>query len=95
MLTLKQIKEMTEEVVSKYPVKKVSVFGSYAQGSASDDSDLDFLVEFVSPAVSLLLISEIKCELESKFQRNIDLIHAPVEENSLLVIDEVIDIYEH
>ena len=95
MLTLEQIKDTIKEVVSKYPVKKVSVFGSFAQGNASDYSDIDFLVEFVSPNVSLFLISEIKCELESRLQRDIDLIHAPVEENSLLVIDEVVDIYEY
>jgi uncharacterized protein len=95
LLTLEQIKNKTEKVVSKYPVKKVSVFGSFARGGASDDSDIDFLVEFASPNVSLFLISEIKTELESKLARDVDLIHAPVEENSLLVIDEVVDIYEN
>jgi len=95
LLTLEQIKDTIEEVVSKYPVKKVSIFGSYARGSASDNSDIDFLVEFVSSSVSLFLISEIKSEIESKLKRDVDLIHAPVEGDSLLVIDEVIDIYEH
>ena len=95
MPTLEQIKDTIDEVVRKYPVKKVSVFGSYARGSASDNSDIDFLIEFVSPNVSLFLISEIKSELEFKLQRDIDLIHAPIEDNSLLIIDEVIDIYEH
>ncbi len=59
MLTIEKIRDTVEQVVSRYPVKKVSIFGSYARGSASDDSDLDFLIEFTSPNVSLFTISEI------------------------------------
>ena len=40
MLTINQIKDSITEIVIKYPVKKLSLFGSYADGSASEDSDL-------------------------------------------------------
>ena len=32
-------------VVKKYPVDKVILFGSYARGDASDQSDIDLIVE--------------------------------------------------
>ena len=70
------------------------MFGSFADGNATESSDVDLLVEFSSPNVSLFLLSEIKIELESKLHADVDLIHAPVEEGSLLEIDEVVDIYE-
>jgi len=54
---------------------------------------LDILIEFLSPDVSLFMLSEIKNEIESKLNREIDLIHAPVDENSLIKIDKVVDIY--
>lgn len=94
MLTINQIKDSITEIVIKYPVKKLSLFGSYADGSASEDSDLDILIEFLSPDVSLFMLSEIKNEIESKLNREIDLIHAPVDEHSLIKIDKVVDIYE-
>jgi hypothetical protein len=35
----------------------------------------------------------MKEEIESRLGRKVDLIHAPVDENSLLRINEVVDIY--
>ncbi len=94
MLTLNQIKDSLSEIVIKYPIKKLSLFGSYADGSAREDSDLDILIEFSSPNVSLFILSDIKDEIESKLNRGIDLIHAPIDENSLIKINKVVDIYE-
>lgn len=94
MLTVTEIKGAVSEVIDKYPIKKISLFGSYAEGSATEDSDVDMLVEFFSPYVSLFMIHSIKEEIESKLSKNIDLIHAPLDEKSFIKIDKVIDIYE-
>jgi len=40
------------------------------------------------------MLSEIKVELESLLKTEVDLIHAPIEEGSVIKIDEVVDIYE-
>lgn len=93
MLTPVQIKDLLSDVLIKYPIKKLSLFGSYAEGRAGDDSDIDLLVEFLSPNVSLFMLSDMKDEIESKLDRKVDLIHAPVDGNSLLRINEVVDIY--
>ena len=94
VLTLEQIKNSAEEIAEKYPVKKLSLFGSYAVGSATENSDVDLLIEFRSPSVSLFMLSEIKVELESLLKTEVDLIHAPIDEGSIIKIDEVVDIYE-
>lgn len=95
MLTLDDIKNAIADILAKYPIKKISIFGSYANGSAKEDSDVDILVEFLSPNVSLLTISDMKYEIESKLNKEVDLIHAPIDEDSLIKIDKVVDIYEH
>lgn len=69
------------------------MFGSYADGNASEDSDIDLLVEFTSPNVSLFMLYNIKEEIENRLQREIDLIHAPIDEKALIKINKVVDIY--
>jgi uncharacterized protein len=94
LLTLDQIKKSAEEIAEKHPVKKLSLFGSYAAGNATEQSDVDLLIEFCSPSISLFTLSEIKIELESILKTEVDLIHAPIEEGSVIRIDEVVEIYE-
>ncbi len=94
MLTVTEIKNSITDIVVKYPIKKLSLFGSYASGNADNDSDIDMLVEFTSPNVSLFLLSDIKKEIESKLNKDVDLIHAPIDDDSLIKIDKVVDIYE-
>jgi predicted nucleotidyltransferase len=94
MLTISEIKSSVKDIAIKYPIKKLSLFGSYADGNAKDDSDVDMLVEFFAPNVSLFMISNIKEEMESKLNKEVDLIHAPIEGDSLIKIDKVVDIYE-
>lgn len=94
MFTVNNIKESINDIIIKYPIKKISLFGSYADGSANEDSDIDLLVEFLTSNVSLFMLYDIKDEIESKLHKEVDLIHAPIDENSLIKINKVIDIYE-
>lgn len=43
-LIKKQIKEITDRIVSRFSPDKIILFGSYARGNASPDSDIDLLV---------------------------------------------------
>lgn len=94
MLTVNNIKESVGDIITKYPIKKISLFGSYADGNANEDSDIDLLVEFLSTNVSLFMLYNIKEEIENKLNKEVDLIHAPIDENSLIKINKVIKIYE-
>ena len=57
------------------PVLKAWLFGSFARGEETEDSDLDILVEYDKNArISLLTISHMMGELEKSTGRRIDLI---------------------
>ena len=44
MLSQKQIEEIIERITSNYKPDKIILFGSYAYGTPTEDSDLDLLV---------------------------------------------------
>ncbi|MEA2012033.1 MAG: nucleotidyltransferase domain-containing protein [Verrucomicrobiota bacterium] len=44
MLTKKQIQHMADIIVEKFHPEKIILFGSYARGDATEDSDVDFIV---------------------------------------------------
>jgi hypothetical protein len=94
MLTVHEIKESVNDIIAKYPIKKISLFGSYADGTANENSDIDLLIEFLSSNVSLFMLYNIKDEIEVKLQKKVDLIHTPIDKNSLVKINKVVDIYE-
>lgn len=94
MMTINEIRDSIKDIVVKYPIKKLSIFGSYVNETADNDSDIDLLVEFKSSNISLFTLYNIKSEIEEKLQKKVDLIHAPIEEESLIIIDKVVDIYE-
>jgi len=94
MLTINEIKNSISDIITKYPIKKMSLFGSYADGSASEESDIDILVEFLSADVSLFMLSDIKNEIESRLNKEVDLIHVPLDEYSLIEINKEVNIYE-
>ena len=44
MLTIDEIKSAVEKVGKKYGIKDAYLFGSYAKGTATEDSDVDILI---------------------------------------------------
>ena len=44
VLTIEMIKDVIAPIAAKYGVESIYVFGSYARGEATIDSDIDFLV---------------------------------------------------
>ena len=53
MLTKKEVIEIPRRelpyFVSRYGVKRIGLFGSYAKGTQAEDSDVDVVVEFERP----------------------------------------------
>ncbi|MDR1013534.1 MAG: nucleotidyltransferase domain-containing protein [Coriobacteriales bacterium] len=93
MLTHEDIRSGVQGLAGDYPIVRVSYFGSYADGRATDGSDLDVLVEFATPAVSLLTLLEIKYRLEDALEVPVDVVHAPVPEGSLLEVCNEVPVY--
>ena len=44
MINTEQIQELGRQIGCELPAERVVLFGSYAQGEASEDSDIDLLV---------------------------------------------------
>ena len=91
-MTIEDIKKAVLEIVELYPISRVTLFGSRANGSARPDSDVDFIIEFSKP-VTLITISQITETLENLLQTNVDVIHGPVRETDLLEIDKEVELY--
>ena len=73
--TLDEIKKRILPVIEKYDIPAMYLFGSYARGEATEESDLDFLVETTETGLtSLLSLGALYCDLEEVFQKSIDLI---------------------
>ena len=93
-MTIATIKSSVEQVAGAYDIKRVSLFGSYAKGTQKRDSDIDLLVEFSEPSVSIYTIAGVKLKLEEITGKNVDVIHAPISEGSLIEIDREVVLYE-
>lgn len=61
----------TEPVLHKYAIKRASLFGSFADSTATADNDIDLLVEIAEP-MGLLQFIYIKHEQEDLFGRKVD-----------------------
>lgn len=93
MLTIPQITQAVEMVAEEFNIKRVSLFGSYAEERNTPQSDVDLLVEFFLPTVSLFTLADIKHHLEELLGVEVDIIHAPLPQNSLINPKKVVEIY--
>ena len=60
-------------LTDRFSVKDIGVFGSYAKGTATNDSDIDFFVVFDDKTLDN--ITGLWIYLEELFDKKIDLIH--------------------
>lgn len=95
MLSLDQIKKATQKVASHYPVHKVLLFGSYAEGSANDSSDIDLLIEFSTNPISLFELAGFNQELREELNISVDTIKLPLKKGSFLDIKKTVCLYEN
>ena len=61
-----------ENVLKKYKVKRIGLFGSYARGKQHRRSDMDFLVEFEQPNFDDFM--SLASYLERLFGKKIDIL---------------------
>jgi predicted nucleotidyltransferase len=46
---LLRLRRKKKDIQSRYPVKNIALFGSYARGEQTSESDIDLMVEFSEP----------------------------------------------
>ena len=91
-MTIELLKERVLTVINEFNISKITLFGSRADGTNREDSDVDLIVEFFSP-VSLLTISALRCRLEELLGLEVDIIHGPIRSGDLIEIGKVVELY--
>ena len=87
MLDIATISESVNNAAHEFPIKRVDLFGSYAEERQTEKSDVDLLIEFTSIAVSLL-------RLEKDLGTSVDIVHAPIPDGSILDVGKTVTLYE-
>lgn len=67
----RQLRE-NQDVLKKYRVKRIGLFGSYARGTQKKSSDIDFLVEFKKPDFDNFM--DLVSFLEDLFGRRVEIL---------------------
>ena len=77
MITKEQIilylKEIKPSLNSSYNISKVGIFGSYSKNEATENSDIDIIIEFKNDDVDVEKARDyIKMLVEKKFNKRVD-----------------------
>ena len=67
-----QLQQVKTQFFSKYPLKSMALFGSFARNEADKNSDIDILVEFSRPTD--FEIVDLTMDLENIFHKKVDII---------------------
>lgn len=72
--TIDEIKKRVEPVAKKYDIEKVYLFGSYARGDATEESDIDLRIDGDQKIRSLIDLSGLFLDFENALQKSIDVV---------------------
>ena len=67
------LSEHKTEIIEKYGVMEIGIFGSYIKNEQKETSDIDILIEFKRP-VGMLTFVNLKNFLSDLFGVNVDLV---------------------
>ena len=73
--TIEEIRNAVTPVAMKYGLKSVYLFGSYARGTATEDSDVDLFIDTTGTSIRTLFdLGAVYCDFEEALGKQIDLI---------------------
>jgi len=90
MLTHELICEAVKKASAEFPLIKVDYFGSYADGCATEDSDLDLLVEYKPIPISILTTISLKHFLEDELGTPVDVISTPIPDGAIIDVNRTV-----
>ena len=70
---IKSVLAANIEILKKYKVKSISLFGSYVRNEQKEDSDIDFLVEF-GEGITLFDIVELEDNLSETLGKKVNIV---------------------
>ena len=94
MLSQNEIKNAVQTVAPKYGIESVYLFGSYARGNASEDSDFDFRIVGGNFS-SLYDLIAFRLDLEDSLGREVDVVQTKNMRDSFyrIIKDEEVLVY--
>jgi len=94
MLTHENIVKAVNNAATRFPLSKVDYFGSYADGLATEESDLDLLVEFNEDAarISILTVIRLKHYLEDELTIPVDVVEFPLAPGAIIEIGKTVNV---
>ncbi|GHU43213.1 nucleotidyltransferase [Clostridia bacterium] len=72
--TIDEIQRRIKPVAEKYNIPTIYLFGSYARGEATDESDVDFLVDTVGADLDGWKIGGFYESLKEVIEKQVDLV---------------------
>lgn len=73
MPSIAEISNAVKPIAYQYGLKKVILFGSYAKGTATENSDIDLLIEKGEP-LSLLRLAGLRQTFQEELNLPVDLL---------------------
>lgn len=74
MLTIESIKTALAPIAKEYGLKRIFLFGSYAKGCATAESDVDLLIEKGSGSFSLIKLSSFLQDVQDVLKLSVDVV---------------------
>ena len=71
MIILSFLQEHKAEMKEKFGLTKIGLFGSYAKDTATEESDIDFVIE--TEKKDFFLREDLKTYLEKSFNKTVDI----------------------
>ena len=72
--TIDELSRIIIPIAQKYKISTVYIFGSYARGDATDDSDVDIMIKREGSMIKGLLMGALYEELREGIGKGLDLI---------------------
>ena len=77
------LKNKKQEIEQQFEVSKIGLFGSYAKDMQTEDSDIDFYVEFKKKSFDNL--AGLWVYLEELYHKKIDIFHKHKNNNQVII----------
>jgi uncharacterized protein len=68
-----ELRRLKPEIESRYPIRLISIFGSFVRGEQTAQSDVDVLAEKTIDRVSLFDVIDAEHQLAQRLGRKVDL----------------------
>lgn len=72
---IQYLEQRKDDFIKNYFIKKIGLFGSFANDKYNINSDIDIVYETSTKDLTFSQLSQIEDELKKQFQRNIDLVN--------------------